>query len=156
MEDGCPPIPGNIDAPLVPPAPINAWKEGGSYSVVVAHPAGTAVIQGSAGYVEELLDDVAADVVYLGVGGVDLPGRAHAATYFEEIVRATGAPCARLVHWDDFTRPFGEIVFRGSAEGIAWLKEFAAAGQEAVGKEAVGLAALPFGVRVDAFGGCGG
>ena len=109
------------------------------------------MIQGSAGYVEERLDDVAADIVYLGVGGVDLPGKAHAATYFNEIVRATGAPCTRLVHWDDFTRPFGEIVFRGSAEGIAWLKEFAAAGEGAVG-----LAALPFGVRVDAFGGCGG
>ena len=52
MENGGPPIPGTIDVPLVPPAPIGAWKEGGSYSIVIEHPAGTAVVQGSAGYLE--------------------------------------------------------------------------------------------------------
>ena len=52
MENGGPPIPGTIDVPLVPPAPIGAWKEGGSHSIVIEHPAGTAVVQGSAGYLE--------------------------------------------------------------------------------------------------------
>ena len=154
LEDGGPPIPGTIDAPLVPPAPIGAWKEGGSYSVVIEHPAGTAVVQGSAGYVEGRLDDIAADVVYLGIGGVGIPGKDHARTYFREIVGATGAGCARPVHWDDFNRPFGEIAVpagRGDVEeGVAWVREFAAAG-----KPPVGLATLPFGQPVDAFAGCG-
>ncbi len=153
LEDGGPPIPGTIDAPLVPPAPIGAWKEGGSYSVVIEHPAGTAVVQGSAGYVEGRLDDVTADVVYLGVGGVGIPGRDHVGRYFEEIVLATGAGCARPVHWDDFNRPFGGIVFmrvrERAEEGIAWVREFAAAGAPPVS-----LATLPFGVAVDAFAGC--
>ena len=154
LDNGGPPIPGMIDAPLVPPAPIGAWKEGGSYSIVIEHPAGTALVQGSAGYVEGRLDAVTADVVYLGVGGVGIPGKDHARTYFEEIVRATGAGCARPVHWDDFNRPFGEIVFMtdrdGAEEGIAWVREFAAAGDAPVA-----LATLPFGVAVDAFAGCG-
>ena len=154
LENGGPPIPGMIDAPLVPPAPIGAWKEGGSYSIVIAHPAGTAVVQGSAGYVEGRLDEVTADVVYLGVGGVGIPGKDHVGTYFEEIVRATGAGCARPIHWDDFNRPFGEIVFMtdrdGAEEGIGWVQEFAAATNPPVA-----LATLPFGVAVDAFGGCG-
>ena len=154
LENGGPPIPGTIDAPLVPPAPIGAWKEGGSYSVVIEHPAGTAVVQGSAGYVEGRLDDVTADVVYLGVGGVGIPGKDHVASYFEEIVKATGAGCARPVHWDDFNRPFGEIAFmgdrEGAEEGISWVREFAAAGDPPVG-----LATLPFGQAVDAFAGCG-
>lgn len=153
LEDGGPPIPGTIDVPLVPPAPIGAWKEGGSYSVVIEHPAGTAVVQGSAGYVEGRLDDVSADIVYLGVGGVGIPGKDHVGTYFQEIVRATGAGCALPVHWDDFNRPFGEIVFMGDREGvdegIAWVREFAAAGDPPVG-----LATLPFGQAVDAFAEC--
>ena len=153
MENGGPPIPGNIDAPLTPPVPIGAWKEGGSYSIVIAHPAGTAVIQGSAGYVEGGLDDVAADVAYLGIGGLIVPGKDHARAYFEEIVRATGAGCARPIHWDDFNRPFGEIAVLtgrgGVEEGTAWVREFAAAGDTPVG-----LATLPFGQAVDAFAGC--
>ena len=154
MENGGPPIPGTIDSPLVPPAPIGAWKEGGSYSVVIEHPVGTAVVQGSAGYVAGGLDGVAANVVYLGIGGVGIPGRDHVRTYFEEIVRATGAGCARPVHWDDFNRPLGEIALpagrEGMEEGFAWVREFAAAGDPPVG-----LATLPFGQAVDAFGGCG-
>lgn len=153
LEDGGPPIPGTIDVPLVPPAPIGAWKEGGSYSAVIEHPAGTAVVQGSAGYVAGRLDDVSADVVYLGVGGVGIPGKDHVRNYFQEIVRATRAGCAPLIHWDDFNRPFGEIVFmrdrEGADEGIAWVREFAAAGDPPVG-----LATLPFGQAVDAFAGC--
>ena len=153
MENGGPPIPGTIDTALVPPAPIGAWKEGGSYSILVEHPAGTAVVQGSAGYVAGGLDGVAADVVYLGIGGVSIPGKDHARTYFEEIVRATGAVCARPVHWDDFNRPFGEIALpagRGDTEeSVAWIREFAAAGDLPVG-----LATLPFGLAVDAFTGC--
>ena len=154
MENGGPPIPGTIDVPLVPPAPIGAWKEGGSYSIVIEHPAGTAVVQGSAGYLEGGLEGVAADVVYLGIGGISIPGRDHARTYFEEIVRATGAGCARPVHWDDFNRPLGEIALpagrEGMEEGFAWVREFAAAGDPPVG-----LATLPFGQAVDAFAGCG-
>ena len=154
LENGEPPMPGTIDTPLVPPARIGAWKEGGSYSVVIEHPAGAAVVQGSAGYVEGGLDDVAADVAYLGIGGVSIPGRDHARTYFEEIVRATGAGCARPIHWDDFNRPFGEIAVLagrgGMEEGVAWVREFAAAGDSPVG-----LATLPFGQAVDAFAGCG-
>lgn len=153
LEDGGPPIPGTIDAPLVPPAPIGAWKEGGSYSVVIEHPAGIAVVQGSAGYVEGRLDEVTADIVYLGVGGVGIPGKDHVGRYFEEIVGATGAGCARPIHWDDFNRPFGEIVFMGGREavdeGIAWVRDVAAADPP------VGLATLPFGKAVDAFAGCG-
>ncbi len=149
MANGGPPIPGNIAAPLTPPVPIGAWKEGGSYSIVIAHPAGTAVIQGSAGYVEGLLDDVSADVVYLGIGGIGMPGGDHAQRYFDELVRATGAGCALPIHWDDFKLPFGEIVFMGDAGDIDRLRELAAAGETPVG-----LATLPFGAAVDAFAGC--
>ena len=149
LLNGGPPIPGTIDAPLTPPARIGDWKEGGSYTIVVAHPAGTALIQGSAGYVEGRLADTAADVVYLGIGGLGSLGKDHAAAYFEEIVGPTGARCVVPIHWDDFTLPFGEVAWRGSIYDVEWLREFAA---DQV--PAAGLATLPFGEAVDAFPGC--
>lgn len=149
LVNGGPPIPGTIDAPLTPPARIGDWKEGGSYSIVVEHPTGTALIQGSAGYVEGRLQGTAADVVYLGIGGLGSLGKDHAAAYFDEIVSSTGARCVVPIHWDDFTLPFGEIAWRGSIYDVEWLREFAA-GQV----RAPGLATLPFGEAVDAFPAC--
>lgn len=149
LVDGGPPIPGTIDAPLTPPARIGDWKEGGSFSIVVAHPAGAAVIQGSAGYVAGRLDNVTADVVYLGIGGLGSLGKEHAEAYFKEIVAASGAKCVLPIHWDDFTQPFGEIVWRGTPQDVAWLQEFAARLDAAPG-----FATLPFGQPVNAFPAC--
>lgn len=149
LVDGGPPIPGVIEAPITPPARIGDWKEGGSYSIVLAHPAGTAVVQGSAGYLEGRLDGVAADVVFLGTGGLGALGKAHATRYYDEIVGATGARCVLPIHWDDFTLPFGTVAWRGDVRETRWLTEFGAA-------RSVGLAVLPFDRPVDVFaGGCG-
>ena len=151
LVNGGPPIPGTIDAPLTPPVRIGDWKEGGSFSIVVTHPAGTAVVQGSAGYVEDSLAGVAADVVYLGIGGLGSLGKDHAAQYFKEIVGATGARCVLPIHWDDFTQPFGTIIWRGSIYDVEWLREFAVAQDQVPG-----LATLPFAKPVNAFPTCGG
>ena len=150
LVNGGPPIPGTIDAPITPPARIGDWKEGGSFSIVVAHGASTALIQGSAGYVEGGLDGVTADVVYLGIGGLGSLGKDHAEAYFEEIVGVTGAKCVLPIHWDDFTQPFGEIVWGGTPEDVGWVQEFAARLDEPPG-----LATLPFAQRVNAFPTCG-
>ena len=150
LVNGGPPIPGTIDAPLEPPVRIGDWKEGGSFTIVVGHPAGTALIQGSAGYAEGALAGTAADVVYLGIGGLGSLGKDHAAAYFNEIVGPTGARCVVPIHWDDFSLPFGEIAWRGSIYDVEWLREFAAQRDPAPG-----LATLPFGEAVDALGGCG-
>ncbi len=147
LADGGPPIPGTIDAPIVPPARIGDWKEGGSYTIVLSHPAGTAVVQGSAGYLEGKLDDVTADVVFLGTGGLASLGHDHAMHYHAEIVAATDAGCVLPIHWDDFSRPFGEVAWGGDEREVAWLREFATA----TGAGA-NIAALPFAEPVDAFG----
>jgi L-ascorbate metabolism protein UlaG (beta-lactamase superfamily) len=109
IADGQPPFPGTIDAPLVPPAPVSAWREGGSFSIVVAHPRGTALVQGSAGYVEGALEGVAADVVLLGVGGLDRLGSDYAARYWRESVTRTGARRVFPIHWDDLSLPYGDV-----------------------------------------------
>jgi len=127
IAGGGPPFPGTIDAPLVPPAPVSAWREDRSYSLAIAHPAGTAIVQGSAGFVAGELAGVDADVVFLGVGGLARLGPEHTARYGSEIVGATGARRVFPIHWDDFTRPYGEIVpfpevFGGLADTVAELR----------------------------------
>lgn len=106
---GSVPMAGTIDAPLEQPAPVQAYREGRSYSIVIAHPHGTTVVQASGGFTEHALDDVAADVVMLGVGLIEALGRDYAEQYWQAVVTRTGAKHVFPVHFDDPTRPFGEI-----------------------------------------------
>lgn len=103
------PLAGTVDEPLELPAPITAWREGGSFSIVIAHPQGTTLVQGSAGYREGALDDVQADVVMLGVGLLESLGRDYTERYWQALVTSTGARRVFPVHFDDQTRPFGDI-----------------------------------------------
>jgi hypothetical protein len=104
------PLAGTVDEPLELPAPITAWREGGSFSIIVSHPQGTTIVQGSAGYREGALDNVQADVVMLGVALLGSLGRDYAERYWQALVTSTGAMRVFPVHFEDQTRPFGEIV----------------------------------------------
>lgn len=133
IADGGAPFPGTIDEPLVHPAPVSAFLEGRSYSILVEHPTGTALVQGSAGFVPGALGGRRADVVYLGVGGLgrldeERPG--YRRQYWDEIVKATGASLIRPIHHDDFTQPFGSTASFPSAiedldEGLRALADIA-------------------------------
>ena len=104
------PLAGTVDEPLELPAPIAAWREGGSYSVVVSHPQGTTLVQASAGFRWGELDHLQADVVMLGVGLLGNLGRDYTERYWQAIVTTTGARRVFPVHFEDQTRPFGEIL----------------------------------------------
>ena len=126
---GSVPLAGTIDAPLTMPQPISAWREGRSYSVVISHPKGTTIVQGSAGFSSGSLRNIRADVIMLGVGGLGSLGRGYAEQYWQALVTATGAHSVYPIHFDDFTKPFGEIVpdpkFISNIETIAeWLEAF--------------------------------
>ncbi len=143
-EDAGPPIPGTIDAPLVPPAPVTAWREGGSYTLVIAHPEGSARVQGRAGCVDGALAGVRADVVLLGIGALSRLGRPHAERYWDEIVGRSGATRVFPVHWDDFTRPYGDVqpfprLFDDATRSLGWLD-----GRGASGATPVRIELLPF------------
>jgi L-ascorbate metabolism protein UlaG (beta-lactamase superfamily) len=120
-DAGDPPFPGRIEAPLAPPAPVSAWREGGSYTIVVHHPAGSTLVQGSAGFVPGALSGHRADVVLLGVGGLGRLGRAYTEDYWREVVSVTGARWVLPVHFDDFTLPYGEVgSFPRAIEDLEW------------------------------------
>jgi len=99
---------GTIDAPLAPPARASDYLEGGSFSVLIRHPTGSLLIQGSAGWRDGALAGRAADVVLLGIGGLGTQPREYGERYLEEVVDAVGARLVVPIHWDDFTRPLSE------------------------------------------------
>ncbi len=125
---GSVPYAGEIEQPLELPAPISAWREGKSYSIVITHAQGTTLIQGSAGFLPGTLDDVGADVVMLGTGGLDSLGRDYTEQYWLALVTATGAKRILPIHFDDFTRPFGDVelsprVLDNFVAVAGWLNE---------------------------------
>jgi L-ascorbate metabolism protein UlaG (beta-lactamase superfamily) len=126
---GTVPLPGTVEEPLATPAPIDSWRVGGVYSIIVSHPQGTTIVQGSAGFTEGALDEIAADVVMLGVGMLEGLGRDYAEAYWQSLVTATGATTVIPVHFEDFTRPFGEILLMPAildnfVNTATWMQEF--------------------------------
>ena len=101
---------GEISAPLVPPARAIDYLEGGSFSLLFAHPAGTLLVQGSAGWREGALAGRHADVVLLGIGGLGTRDDAYREGYWREVVGAVGPRCVIPIHWDDFTLPLDETL----------------------------------------------
>ncbi|MEH6348094.1 MAG: MBL fold metallo-hydrolase [Bermanella sp.] len=98
----------SISQPLVFPAELSDFKEGGSYSVLIEHPLGNVLIHGSAGIKAGALAGFKADVVFLGIAGLGKKDSQYQQQYFKEVVSTVGATRIVPIHWDDFTRPFNE------------------------------------------------
>jgi L-ascorbate metabolism protein UlaG (beta-lactamase superfamily) len=96
--------PGTRHAPLEPRKRARKWATGLVYSVFIRHRGRTILVQSTAGYKPGALLGRHADVVYLAVGGLGHQPLAAIDTYWNEVVRATGARRVILVHWDDFFR----------------------------------------------------
>jgi len=144
-------FPGNITKPLTQPAPASAWKEGLTYSVLIAHPRGTTLVQGSAGFLKGNLDPVTADVVMLGIAGLSRLGRNYTAEYWRETVTAVGANRIYPVHFEDFTRPFGEValfpkLLDDAVVAASWINDMAVSGESFDNPPDIQL--LPFGKSV--------
>ncbi len=127
--NGSVPLDGAINRPLSQPVRASEFRAGLSFTVVVAHPQGTAIVHASAGPLPRGLESVEADAVFLGVGMLESLGREHAERLWLDAVTATGATRVFPVHFDDFTKPFGTTVLMPSAiddfvETAGWLTEF--------------------------------
>jgi L-ascorbate metabolism protein UlaG (beta-lactamase superfamily) len=141
-------LPGPIEEPLVQPARVTAWREGVSYSVLIGHPRGTTLIQGSGGFIKDNLRNYSADVVVLGIAGLAGLGREYVDELWHETVTKVGAHRLFPVHYDDFTRPFGEIrpfpkVLDNVVQTAEWINEIVIAGESPVE-----IKRLPFGQAV--------
>lgn len=126
---GSVPMDGIIDKPLLMPQPVSAWRMGGAYTIIIEHPQGTALVQGSAAYRKYDMQNVSADVAFLGVSQLNSLGKDYAELYWQHTITASGSHSVYPIHFDDFLRPFGEVVlpaqFIDNFETTAgWLEEF--------------------------------
>lgn len=122
---------GVIDEPLQQPARVSSWRGGAAASIFIEHPNGTALVQGSAGFIEGQLAGRQADIALLSVAGLASLGEEHTHRYWQETVGATGARRVFAIHFDDFTMPFGEIrlfpdIVDKVIDASRWLDEIAA------------------------------
>jgi L-ascorbate metabolism protein UlaG (beta-lactamase superfamily) len=97
-----------ILSPLVPPTGAMTYLEGGSYSILVEHPLGTALVHGSAGWKDGALDGYRADTVFLGIAGLSGQDETYRNTYLEQVLGASAAHRVIPIHFDDFTLELGD------------------------------------------------
>jgi L-ascorbate metabolism protein UlaG (beta-lactamase superfamily) len=109
-----------ITEPLIPPVGLFDYRLGKAYVLHVDHPRGTFVIVGSAGYLEGSLEQLEADVIFLGVGGLGSQTPDYREAYWRETVQATGADRVIPIHYDSLTGPI-EGPFRGPVMAMAFL-----------------------------------
>jgi len=126
---GTVPLDGVIEEPLLMPQAVSAWRMGGGFTVIIEHPQGTALIQGSAAYKKYDFKDIAADVVFLGVSQLGALGKDYAEVYWQHTVTATGSHSVYPIHFDDFTQSFGDTqlpprIIDDFEETASWLEEF--------------------------------
>ena len=95
------PVPGTIDAPLVPPARFTAWRMGGDHAFLLTHGEGSILVNASTNFIPGKLADRHADVVYLGIATLGRQPERFRQDYWDNVVLATGARRVIPVHWDD-------------------------------------------------------
>lgn len=99
------PLPGTIDTPLRPPVLATAYREGGSYTILIDHDGRRMLVNASAGFVPGVLEGQRAAVVFLGTGALDRQSADYKEEYWRTVVTQLGARRVIPIHWDDFSRP---------------------------------------------------
>ena len=102
-------IDGVVTQPFVLPAPYTAWQQGKAYSVHIAHPKGSILIQGSAGFIPGSLSEVSADVIFLGVGGLNSLPSTYRDEYVFEVVKQVNPTIVVPIHHDNLFGAYGEV-----------------------------------------------
>ena len=99
-----------IPEPLVQPASLRAYKEGGSYDFYVEYKEKKILIRPSFNYIPGQLDGIKADVLFLGVAGLAKAEPDMEQAFFAETVEKTAARLVIPVHWDNFFSPLGKPI----------------------------------------------
>ena len=99
-----------VTKPLVQPAGLKDFKEGGSYDFYIKYREKRILIRPSFNYIEGQLEGIHADVLFLGVAGLANAGRDMEKTFFSETVKKTGAKLVIPVHWDNFFSPLDQPI----------------------------------------------
>lgn len=114
-----------IPEPLVPPASAFDYKLGKAYVFHIAHPKGSTLVIGSAGFIPGQLEGIEANVVFAGVGGIGSQTAEYRELYWEETIERVDPERLVLIHWDSLTGPIDQPM-----TGEVRIAGFLAAGAE--------------------------
>jgi L-ascorbate metabolism protein UlaG (beta-lactamase superfamily) len=112
----------DITEPLAPPVSAFDYKVGVAWVLHVAHPKGSFVVVGSAGFVENGLAGYDVDVVFLGTGGLGSQTPEYREAYWRETIGQTHPRKIIPIHWDSLTGPI-EGPFTGPVRAAAFLAD---------------------------------
>ena len=99
-----------ITEPLVQPARLRDYKEGGSYDFHIEHGGKKILIRPSFNFIRGQLDGISAGVLFLGVSGLARADAETEETFFAETVEKIGAKLVIPIHWDNFFSPLDRPV----------------------------------------------
>lgn len=91
-----------IEEPLIQPASLRDYKEGGSYDFYIEHGEKKILIRPSFNYIEGQLNGIRADVLFLGVAGLGKADDVTGHIFFAETAEKTNARLIIPIHWDNF------------------------------------------------------
>ncbi|MET7728522.1 MBL fold metallo-hydrolase [Streptomyces mirabilis] len=97
-----------IDKPLLQPAPISAYKEGGTYDFLVAAPEKSMLFKGSANWIPGALGGVHADALFLGIGGLGRAEQGFSKDFLDATIGTVQPAIVIPTHWNDFFCPIHE------------------------------------------------
>lgn len=99
-----------VAAPFTLPASRKAFKEGGSVDFLITHNEKKYLIRPSYNYIEKQFEDIQADVLFLGVGGLSKDKKRRRNKFFEETIGKVRPDVVVPIHWDNFFVPlYGDV-----------------------------------------------
>ncbi|MFJ6207976.1 MBL fold metallo-hydrolase [Lysinibacillus sp. NPDC092081] len=99
-----------IQEPLKQPAKALDYHEDSSYDFLITHNNKTFFVKPSTNYIEGALDDIQADVLFLGIGVLGAQDQNFQNMYYEQTVRKVQPKLIIPIHWDNFNKPLTDAL----------------------------------------------
>ena len=99
-----------IDKPIRQPAKLRDYKEGGSYDFYVEAEDKRIMIRPSFNYIEGQMDGYKADILFLGVAGLQKADAETERVFYQETIEKLEPKLVIPVHWDNFFSPLTKPV----------------------------------------------
>ena len=99
-----------IDKPIHQPAKLRDYKEGGSYDFYVEVDGKRIMIRPSFNYILGQMDGYKADVLFLGVAGLQKADAETEKIFYQETIEKLEPKLVIPVHWDNFFSPLTKPV----------------------------------------------
>ena len=99
-----------IDEPVIQPARKGSYREGGSFDFLIRYGEEATLIRPSFNYLEGQLDDVHADLLFLGIGTMGKASEEKIRVFYRETIDKVQPKTVVPIHWDNFFSPLDKPI----------------------------------------------